>query len=77
MTAERRYQNFFEIDNDLFNQVPLQYIASMLGMTAETFSRIRKKNYYNFLIFVKSKTIIVLDLCIVIKNESNEVFNNN
>ena len=43
MTAEERYQNFFENNKDLFNQVPLQYIASMLGMTAETFSRIRKK----------------------------------
>lgn len=43
MTAEERYNFFFENNRDLFNQVPLQYIASMLGMTAETFSRIRKK----------------------------------
>ena len=43
MTAEERYQFFFENNKELFNQVPLQYIASMLGMTAETFSRIRKK----------------------------------
>lgn len=43
MTAEERYQLFFENNKDLFNQVPLQYIASMLGMTPETFSRIRKK----------------------------------
>jgi CRP/FNR family transcriptional regulator, anaerobic regulatory protein len=43
MTAEERYHSFFENNPALFNQVPLQYIASMLGMTAETFSRIRKK----------------------------------
>jgi CRP-like cAMP-binding protein len=43
MTAEERYSFFFEHNKDLFNQVPLQYIASMLGMTPETFSRIRKK----------------------------------
>ncbi|MFN8349259.1 MAG: Crp/Fnr family transcriptional regulator [Spirosomataceae bacterium] len=44
MTAEERYQFFFERNKELFNQVPLQYIASMLGMTPETFSRIRKKS---------------------------------
>lgn len=43
MTAEERYAYFFENNKELFNQVPLQYIASMLGMTPETFSRIRKK----------------------------------
>jgi CRP/FNR family transcriptional regulator, anaerobic regulatory protein len=43
MTAEERYDYFFENNRELFNQVPLQYIASMLGMTPETFSRIRKK----------------------------------
>jgi len=43
MTAEERYSFFFEHNKELFNQVPLQYIASMLGMTPETFSRIRKK----------------------------------
>lgn len=43
MTAEERYDYFFENHKELLNQVPLQYIASMLGMTAETFSRIRKK----------------------------------
>lgn len=43
MTAEERYNFFFESNKELFNQVPLQYIASMLGMTPETFSRIRKK----------------------------------
>jgi CRP/FNR family transcriptional regulator, anaerobic regulatory protein len=43
MTAEERYDYFFENNRELFNQVPLQYIVSMLGMTPETFSRIRKK----------------------------------
>ncbi len=43
MTAEERYNLFFTQNNDLFNQVPLKYIASMLGMTPETLSRIRKK----------------------------------
>lgn len=43
MTAEERYNLFFQHNRELLNQVPLQYIASMLGMTPETFSRIRKK----------------------------------
>jgi CRP/FNR family transcriptional regulator, anaerobic regulatory protein len=43
MTAEERYDYFYEHNRELFNQVPMQYIASMLGMTPETFSRIRKK----------------------------------
>ncbi|UTA70111.1 Crp/Fnr family transcriptional regulator [Emticicia sp. 21SJ11W-3] len=43
MSAEERYQFFFEQNKELFNQVPLQYLASMLGMTPETFSRIRRK----------------------------------
>ena len=43
MSAEDRYLQFFEQNKELFNEVPLQYIASMLGMTPETFSRIRKK----------------------------------
>ena len=43
MTAEQRYDAYFEKHGRLFNQVPLQYIASILGMTAETFSRIRNR----------------------------------
>ncbi len=43
MTAKERYDLFFEQNSELFNQVPLQFIASLLGMTPETFSRIRKK----------------------------------
>jgi CRP/FNR family transcriptional regulator, anaerobic regulatory protein len=43
MTAEERYNQLFNFNKELFNQVPLQYLASMLGMTPETLSRIRKK----------------------------------
>jgi CRP-like cAMP-binding protein len=43
MSAEERYAYFYAQNRELFNQVPLQYIASMLGMTPETFSRIRRK----------------------------------
>jgi len=45
MSAEERYSFFYNQNKELFNQVPLQYIASMLGMTPETFSRIRKKQH--------------------------------
>lgn len=43
MSAEERYLQFYQQNKALFSQVPLQYIASMLGMSPETFSRIRKK----------------------------------
>ena len=43
MTAEERYHQLFNFNQELFNLVPLQYIASMLGMTPETLSRLRKK----------------------------------
>jgi len=44
MTAEERYKLLFEQNKELFNQVPLQYLASMMGMTPETLSRLRKKH---------------------------------
>ena len=47
MTTEQRYDLYFEQNKELFNQVPLQYIASVLGMTPETFSRIRKRRLEN------------------------------
>ena len=47
MTAEERYNRYFEQNRELFHQVPLQYIASVLGMTPETFSRIRKRQAGN------------------------------
>ena len=43
MTAEERYKHLFNFNKELFNQVPLQYLASMLGITPETLSRLRKK----------------------------------
>lgn len=43
MTAEERYHQLFNYNQALFNQVPLQYLASMLGITPETLSRLRKK----------------------------------
>lgn len=43
LTAEERYIQFFENNKSIFQHVPLQYIASMLGMSAETCSRIRTK----------------------------------
>jgi CRP/FNR family transcriptional regulator, anaerobic regulatory protein len=44
MSAEERYNRLLQADNGLFNMVPLQYLASMLGMTPETLSRLRKKS---------------------------------
>lgn len=43
MSAEERFKYLFQADPDMFNELPLQYIASMLGMTAETLSRMRNK----------------------------------
>jgi hypothetical protein len=43
LSAEQRYDALFRMAPDLFSQVPLQYLASMLGMKPETLSRIRKK----------------------------------
>jgi len=43
MTAEDRFRQLMDRSPSLFNQVPLQYIASMLGMTPETLSRLRRK----------------------------------
>ena len=43
MTAEERYNELFKQKPELFNQVQLQYLATMLGMTPETLSRLRKK----------------------------------
>lgn len=43
MSAEERYMTLLNSDPELFNQVPLKHIASMLGMTPETLSRLRAK----------------------------------
>jgi len=42
-SAERKYHYFVEKNGHLLNRVPLKYIASYLGMTLETLSRIRSK----------------------------------
>jgi CRP-like cAMP-binding protein len=43
MSGEERYQYLQDQNPDLFNQVPLKYLASMMGMTPESLSRIRNK----------------------------------
>lgn len=43
MSAEQRFELFFNNHKSLFNEIPQQYIASMLGMSPETLSRIRNK----------------------------------
>ena len=43
LTAEERYNQLFKINPNLFLSVQSQHLASMLGMSAETLSRIRKK----------------------------------
>jgi CRP-like cAMP-binding protein len=43
LSAEDRYHQFFKLNPQIFNEVPLHQIASMLGMSAETLSRIRNK----------------------------------
>lgn len=43
MTAEERYRSLFALNPDMFNEVPLKYLASMMGITPESLSRIRKK----------------------------------
>lgn len=43
MSAEERFKQLMDYQPELFNKVPLQYLASMLGMTPETLSRMRKK----------------------------------
>lgn len=45
-SAEERILALQEQLPEIFVQFPQQYIASMLGMTPETFSRIRKKNHF-------------------------------
>jgi len=40
-TAKERYNNFMKVSPFLINRVPSMYIASYLGMTRETLSRVR------------------------------------
>ncbi|MCH2226037.1 MAG: Crp/Fnr family transcriptional regulator [Crocinitomicaceae bacterium] len=41
-TAKQRFEHLLSEEPTLFNNVPLQYIASMLGITPESLSRLRK-----------------------------------
>ena len=41
--AETKYRHFLDRYQDLVNRIPLKYIASFLGITIETLSRVRKK----------------------------------
>jgi len=43
MEATTKYKHFIATKSDLLNRVPLKFIASYLGMTLETLSRIRSK----------------------------------
>ena len=43
LTAEQRFNKLFSEKPSIFNQIPLKFIASALGITPETLSRLRKK----------------------------------
>jgi len=43
ITAEERYLRLLEEEADLVSRVPLKYLASYLGIAAQSLSRIRKK----------------------------------
>ncbi|MDO5981458.1 Crp/Fnr family transcriptional regulator [Flavivirga spongiicola] len=42
-TAQQRFETLLKEEPALFNHVPLQHIASMLGITPESLSRLRNK----------------------------------
>ncbi|WP_422355919.1 Crp/Fnr family transcriptional regulator [Roseivirga pacifica] len=48
-TAEERYNQLLAIRPDITNRVPLKHIASYLGITLETLSRIRKPKRLNLI----------------------------
>jgi len=41
LSARQRFDHLFNENPNLFNDIPLQYIASMLGIAPETLSRLR------------------------------------
>ncbi len=43
LNARERYEHFKKYEGELLKEVPLQYIASYMGIAPETFSRIRSK----------------------------------
>ena len=42
--AQKRYQRFIETRPGLINRISIKYVASYLGMTLETLSRIRRQH---------------------------------
>lgn len=48
LTPEERFIKLFETNRGLFQQVPQQYIASYLGVSAETLSRIKKRVFEKY-----------------------------
>ena len=44
-TAVERYDLFFKTHPELINRIPVKHLASFLGVTPETLSRIRANNY--------------------------------
>ena len=42
-SALKRYQHFEKTNSDLLQRIPLKYVASYLGITLETLSRLRAK----------------------------------
>lgn len=46
-SAEKRYDRFLATQSGLLNRIPLKYIASYLGITLETLSRVRAKKRRN------------------------------
>lgn len=42
-TAQQRYQRLLQATPDIINRVPVSYIASFLGVSRETLSRIRSQ----------------------------------
>lgn len=48
LTAEERYEKFARLNPDIMRNVPLQYIASYLGITPRHLSRIRKNGSSSF-----------------------------
>jgi CRP-like cAMP-binding protein len=45
-SAEEKYREFIKINPDIFNRVPLHMIASYLGVSRKTLSRIRSQDAY-------------------------------
>ncbi|PLX17923.1 MAG: Crp/Fnr family transcriptional regulator [Marinilabiliales bacterium] len=47
LSPEERFRNLIKKNSSIFLNVPQQYIASFIGVSAESFSRIKKRIYQN------------------------------